>query len=144
MTPNRRRSPTGWCTCATAASAPRPPPTAVTARRSWSAAGAGDLGWELPDRPRGAVVAEVRELGKTYGAAQVFDGLSARFEAGKLAVVSGPSGSGKTTLLHLLAGIDLPTAGEAIVLGKRISALDLAGRAELRRESIAVVTQGAR
>jgi ABC-type lipoprotein export system ATPase subunit len=107
------------------------------------APGPDDFGWESPDRPRGAVVAEVRELGKTYGAAQVFDGLSAQFEAGKLAVVSGPSGSGKTTLLHLLAGIDLPTAGEAIVLGKRISALDLAGRAELRRESIAVVTQGA-
>ncbi len=103
----------------------------------------GEVESKVPDRPPGAVVAEVRELGKTYGATKVFDGLGARFAAGRLAVVSGPSGSGKTTLLHLLAGIDLPTAGEAIVLGKRMSALNPADRAELRRESIAVVTQGA-
>ena len=104
--------------------------------------GLGEIEQPLP-RPRPGVVAELRELGKSYGAAQVLHALSARFEAGSLTVVSGPSGSGKTTLLHLLAGIDLPTAGEAIVLGERISALDLAARAKLRRESIAVVTQGA-
>ena len=32
----------------------------------------------------------------------------------------GPSGSGKTTLLNLLGALDRPTAGELVVLGKKI------------------------
>jgi putative ABC transport system ATP-binding protein len=55
--------------------------------------------------------------------------------------VTGPSGSGKTTLLHLLAGLDLPSAGEVVVLGTRVDTLDRDGRATLRARDIGFVGQ---
>ena len=56
--------------------------------------------------------------------------------------MTGRSGSGKSTFLHLLAGLDLPTAGEVRVLDEPVSALDATARAQLRRDHIGVVTQG--
>ena len=35
----------------------------------------------------------------------------------------GPSGSGKTTLLRILAGLDRPSAGRAIVFGADLAGL---------------------
>ena len=93
----------------------------------------------------GAEVAAVRGLVKTHGrgatASRVFSGLDASFAGGRLTVVTGPSGSGKTTLLHLLAGLDLPEAGEVVVTGAAVHALDRPSRAELRRRAIALVPQ---
>jgi ABC-type lipoprotein export system ATPase subunit len=93
----------------------------------------------------GAEVARVRDIVKAHGrgagASRVFSGLKASFKGGRLTVVTGPSGSGKTTLLHLLAGLDLPDAGEVLVGGTAVHALDRAGRAELRRREIALVPQ---
>jgi ABC-type lipoprotein export system ATPase subunit len=91
------------------------------------------------------VVAQVRSLGKAFGrgetAATVFSGFDASFEAGKLTVVTGPSGSGKTTLLHLLAGLELPTAGEIALMGTSVSGLGRGARAALRRAHVALVGQ---
>ena len=47
-----------------------------------------------------------------------------------------------STLLHLLAGLDLPTAGDVVVGGTTLSQLDATARAELRRDRIGLVTQG--
>src|SRR5581483_4168606 len=59
-----------------------------------------------------------------------------------LSAITGPSGSGKSTLLHVLAGLDLPDAGEVRVLDEPLSALDATARARFRRAHIGVVTQG--
>ena len=40
---------------------------------------------------------------------------------------SGRSGSGKTTLLHLLAGLDLPTAGEVVVQERELTGMSRVG-----------------
>ncbi|MHB8470848.1 MAG: ATP-binding cassette domain-containing protein [Gaiellaceae bacterium] len=94
----------------------------------------------------GAVVARTLALAKTHGsgatATRVFDDLSVDFRGGRLSAVTGPSGSGKSTLLHLLAGLDLPSAGVVEVLDTPVSRLDATGRAELRRSSVGLVTQG--
>ena len=94
----------------------------------------------------GEVVARTVALAKTYGAGgaaqHVFHDLSVELNAGQLSAVTGPSGSGKSTFLHLLAGLDLPTAGEVDVLGNTVSRLDATQRALVRREHIGVVTQG--
>ena len=93
----------------------------------------------------GETVASVRSLAKTHGtgatAAQVFDGFDASFESARLTAVTGPSGSGKTTLLLLLAGLDMPDAGEIEICGTVLNGLDRAGRAELRRKLLALVAQ---
>ena len=89
-----------------------------------------------PEAQPGAVVAEVRGLTKAYGRRRVLDDLEASFRGGSLTAVTGPSGSGKTTLLHVLAGLALPDAGEAAVLGR-------VPDGELRRAEIALVAQDA-
>jgi len=91
--------------------------------------------------PRAAVVAEARGLRKRYGATAVLDGLDATFRGGRLHAVTGPSGSGKTTFLHLLAGLELPDAGEIVVDGAELTGLDRTGRADLRRRAIGYVGQ---
>jgi putative ABC transport system ATP-binding protein len=85
--------------------------------------------------------AEVRALTRRFGHETALHGVDAAFRPGRLTVVTGPSGSGKSTLLHLLAGLDVPTAGEVEVGGVVLSALDRPGRAALRRERIALVSQ---
>jgi putative ABC transport system ATP-binding protein len=89
------------------------------------------------------VVVEAKGLSKRYGSTVVLDGLDASFRAGELHAIVGPSGSGKTTLLHLLAGLELPDAGSVVVAGTDLTSLDRAGRAALRRTSIAYVAQQA-
>jgi ABC-type lipoprotein export system ATPase subunit len=93
----------------------------------------------------GRVVAEARGLTKSYGRGPqervVFAGLDAAFAAGRLVAVTGPSGSGKTTLLHLLAGLGEPDAGEVVVLGESLGALDREARAAVRRGHVAIIAQ---
>jgi len=95
--------------------------------------------------PAGAPVARLRGVVKAHGhgatAARVFGGLDAEFPGGRVTAVTGPSGSGKTTLLHLLAGLDLPDAGEVLVGDAAVNALDRSARAELRRREVALVPQ---
>jgi ABC-type lipoprotein export system ATPase subunit len=94
-----------------------------------------------------AAVAELRRVVKLFGAGrrttEVFAGFSARLHDGRFTVVTGPSGSGKSTLLNLLAGLELPSQGEVVVLGEVVSSLDRAARAALRRSRLAVIAQDA-
>jgi ABC-type lipoprotein export system ATPase subunit len=89
----------------------------------------------------GAAV-ELRNVEKRVGRGRaVFAGLTTSVEAGRLTVVTGPSGSGKSTLLNLIAGLDLPAAGEVVVLGTRVNELDRERRAAFRRDQVALVAQ---
>jgi putative ABC transport system ATP-binding protein len=67
------------------------------------------------------VVVTTRELCKTYatpsGTVTALDRVTLTIERGEFVAVVGASGSGKTTLLNVLAGIDVPTSGNAIVRG---------------------------
>jgi ABC-type lipoprotein export system ATPase subunit len=87
--------------------------------------------------------AELRRVGRRFAAGAAVKGLSGAFATGRLTAITGPSGSGKTTVLHLLAGLDLPTEGEVITLGHRLSGLSRAERAALRRGEVAVIAQDA-
>jgi ABC-type lipoprotein export system ATPase subunit len=90
----------------------------------------------------GPIVARTVSLAKSYGGERVFHDLTIELAAGQLSAVTGPSGSGKSTLLHLLAALDLPSAGEVVVLDTPVSTLDATGRARLRRDHVGLVTQG--
>ena len=65
---------------------------------------------------------EIRGLAKAYGAVKILDGLTLAVPSGGRVVILGPSGSGKTTLLRLIAGLDLPDAGEVLLDGAVMSA----------------------
>lgn len=75
------------------------------------------------------------------GVLVILDDINFRIAAGASVAVLGASGSGKTTLLGLLAGLDTPTAGQVIIDGQELGALDEDGRAGLRADTIGFVFQ---
>jgi putative ABC transport system ATP-binding protein len=88
---------------------------------------------------------EIRNLSRIYveGERQrvVLRGAQASVARAELAVLLGRSGSGKSTLLNLLAGIDLPTAGEVVIDGVPLSRLRERERTLFRRDHIGFVFQ---
>ncbi len=70
-------------------------------------------------------------------------GVDLRLVPGELVALRGRSGSGKTTLLNILAGLDSPTSGQVLILGRDLAPLDEAARAMLRRESVGMLFQNA-
>jgi len=66
---------------------------------------------------------------------------TAEIAEGELVAIRGRSGSGKSTLLNLIAGIDLPTAGEVHVGETCLSRLDARERTLFRRDQMGFVFQ---
>ena len=60
-------------------------------------------------------VVRFQNVAKSFGALDLFSGLSADIPRGGRVGLVGPNGSGKTTLLRILVGQQLPTAGEVIL-----------------------------
>ncbi|MFQ1701010.1 ABC transporter ATP-binding protein [Loktanella agnita] len=87
----------------------------------------------------------VTDIRKTYTTADgpfaVLQGVDLSLDAGETLALTGESGSGKSTLLHLIGGLDAPDAGQIMLNGVDIAALDDAGRARLRRGTVGVVFQ---
>ena len=75
------------------------------------------------------------------GTLTILDNVSFDIEPGEAVAIVGASGSGKTTLLGLLAGLDLPTAGQVLIDGVDLARLDEDGRAALRRRTVGFVFQ---
>ena len=76
------------------------------------------------------------DLHKRYGQITALDGVSFEVQAGELFGLLGHNGAGKTTLLSIVSCLLEPTAGEAFILGQKVSTRDR----ELRR-SIGIVPQ---
>ena len=91
------------------------------------------------------MLVEAEDLVKTFptgdGPLSVLAGVSLTLARGETLALTGESGSGKSTLLHLLGALDTPDAGRIALAGNRITGLDDAGRAALRRERIGLVFQ---
>ena len=71
----------------------------------------------------------------------ILDGLTFTVNRGETVAVVGSSGSGKSTLLGLLAGLDVPSAGQVRIDGQDLFALDEDGRAALRARGMGFVFQ---
>jgi len=59
-----------------------------------------------------------KDLTVCYGEKKVLDGFSFAWPEEGITALSGPSGCGKTTLLRLLAGLQRPERGEAVLPGR--------------------------
>jgi putative ABC transport system ATP-binding protein len=97
------------------------------------------------ETPPSPPLVELRGLTRTFheGGREriVLREASAAIGRGELAVVVGKSGSGKSTLLNLVAGIDLPTAGDVVLDGAMLTRLGDRERTLFRRRHLGFVFQ---
>jgi len=80
-----------------------------------------------PARTDGSVgepVVVADSLSKRFGDLVAVDELTFALRAGTVTGFLGPNGAGKTTTLRLLLGLARPTAGEALVFGRRYCELE--------------------
>ncbi len=72
------------------------------------------------------------------------NGIDLKVEQGEFTGLIGPSGSGKTTLLNIIGSLDVPSEGEAHVLGRAIGRLSSRESALLRREKLVFIFQSSK
>jgi len=85
-----------------------------------------------------AVVVEIRDLKKRFGALTAFDGITVAFRPGEITSVVGPNGTGKSTLLKCIVGLVRPNSGEITIDGT------IVGRDWRYRERVGYVPQSPR
>src|SRR4051812_36401771 len=59
----------------------------------------------------------VQGLYKSFGATRVVDDVSFEIPSGELVALLGPSGGGKSTVLRMIAGLEVPDAGQVVLNG---------------------------
>ena len=75
------------------------------------------------------------------GAFTALHEITLKFGKGEFAGLVGPSGSGKTTLLNIIGSLDIPTEGNAEVMGFSIAKLTHKESARLRNHHIGFIFQ---
>src|SRR5262245_57869892 len=94
-----------------------------------------------PARP----IVELQKVGKTFyrgrEAIAVLDGLDLEVPNGAFEALMGPSGSGKSTLLNLIAGLDRPSSGRAVVAGANLTEMSDGELAKFRARHIGFIFQ---
>lgn len=92
-----------------------------------------------------AVMVTAKEIDKVVttqeGSLPILNRVSLEVLAGESLAITGASGSGKSTLLGILAGLDVPTAGEVVLNQQSLTALDEEGRAQVRAENVGFIFQ---
>jgi putative ABC transport system ATP-binding protein len=91
------------------------------------------------------LIIRTKELTKRFpvgrGEFTALNGIDLSVGMGEFAGLIGPSGSGKTTLLNIVGSLDMPTEGEAMVLGLSVGNLTAKEAARLRKEKLGFIFQ---
>ncbi len=93
----------------------------------------------------GKSIITLTDVTKTYVRGKepltVLDGLTLDIREGAFEALMGPSGSGKSTLLNLIAGLDRPSSGTAVVAGNDIGKMSDGELAKFRARHIGFIFQ---
>jgi len=95
--------------------------------------------------PSGKLIVELRGVAKTFFRGKepiaVLENLDLEIPEGSYEALMGPSGSGKSTLLNLIAGLDRPTRGKAIVAGNDLTTMSDGDLAKFRSRTMGFIFQ---
>ena len=128
---------------------PSPGATAPVAPGTTSAAPLSSLPTALSrqNRPRygeGALIS-CDNLVKIFKVADLevvaLQGLDLLVNKGEMVAIVGASGSGKSTLMNILGGLEVPSAGRAVVAGYELSTVGRRERTRYRRQVVGFVWQ---
>ncbi len=90
-------------------------------------------------------IIEIKQLTKSFPMGKskftALKGINLDLGVGEFAGLVGPSGSGKTTLLNIVGSLDVPSSGEAKVLGHSIGSLSAKEAAKLRKKNLGFIFQ---
>ncbi len=90
-------------------------------------------------------VLECRDLGRTYSdgdlTVPVLRAVNFVLPAAAKVAIVGASGAGKSTLLNLFGGLDVPSTGQVLMLGRDINQMSEAERCRFRNQSLGFVYQ---
>ena len=82
-----------------------------------------------------------KQVSSPEGTLAILADVTLSIRRGETVAIIGASGAGKSTLLALLAGLDEPTAGRALLAGNDLTQLDEDGRAAVRAGHVGFVFQ---
>jgi sulfate transport system ATP-binding protein len=71
---------------------------------------------------------ELKNVSKRFGEVSAVKNVSFSVRDGELMALLGPSGGGKTTVLRMIAGLEIPTAGDIFIRGERVNDLSVQKR----------------
>ena len=83
----------------------------------------------------------VKDFAVGEGFFRALDNINIQIGRGEFTGIVGPSGSGKTTFLNIVGSLDMPTTGQALVMGKNVSTLSPKESASLRNRHIGFIFQ---
>jgi ATP-binding cassette subfamily F protein 3 len=99
-----------------------------------------------PPQQSGRVVMELNNIGKHYGALEVFHNLDYKVERGDRIAIVGVNGAGKSTLSRILAGVESYDTGERVIGYNVVPAYfaqDQADELDLTKEVLQTVEESA-
>jgi putative ABC transport system ATP-binding protein len=100
---------------------------------------------DAPAEAKSRVLVDLKSVSKTYYRAsepvQVLENLDFSMNEGAFIALMGPSGSGKTTLLNIVAGLDRPTKGTAMVDGQDLTRMGEGDLAKFRSSTMGFIFQ---
>ena len=69
----------------------------------------------------GESILQLRQIRKSFDNTEVLKGIDLEVAQGEFITLLGASGCGKTTTLRIIAGLELPDAGQVILEGQDIT-----------------------
>jgi sulfate transport system ATP-binding protein len=70
----------------------------------------------------------LKNVSKRFGDVGAVNNVSFSVKEGELVALLGPSGGGKTTVLRMIAGLEIPTAGDIFIRGERVNDIQVQKR----------------
>ncbi|MCX2901021.1 branched-chain amino acid ABC transporter ATP-binding protein/permease [Pseudomonas mandelii] len=71
----------------------------------------------------GELILEARHVTKRFGGLVANNDMSLEIRSGEILALIGPNGAGKSTMFNQLSGVDTPTSGDVLFMGRKINGL---------------------